>query len=181
MNDIVAQLRDSNALPLAAVAADLIESLRARIISHETLLDRCAATLAEAILTEDGIDSTRADECIDAIRARFGEVGKTTHEEMVQTLYDLIGNAAGLPANTEFDPKHILSEMRACITIQSKNGAYLEHLLPLVYSRAAGGEMRLLASTPGEATRYLTFPEGTQWPVALDIAMRGGQPASAGA
>lgn len=152
--------------------ADLIEAQVQRITKQQTIMDKCASTLVEAIVTEDGIDSTEAEACIEAVRGALEEVGKTTTEQMLDTIYGRIGAAAGLAPNTEFNPLHVLDQMRLCIAAQSKNGQYLELLLPIVFWPTPDGSMRLHLSPPGAPDRYLAFPKGTPWTTALDAAMR---------
>lgn len=146
-------------------AADLIES-------QQKIMDKCATTLVEAIVSEDGIDTTEAEACVDAVRASFGTIGKTSTEQMLENLYGRIGAAAGFPAGTEFDPFYIIDQMRTCITVQSRNGTYLELLLPSVYWATPDGQMRLRLSPPNEAVRYMGFAAGTPWNEALDAALR---------
>jgi len=172
MNDLIAQLRAATSLPLSAEAADRIESLQARVAAQQTIMDKAASIMVEAILSDDGIDTGHADECVDAIRTSLGEVGKTTAEQMVERLYTRIAAAAGLPPDSEFDPVHVLDQMRTCIAVQSKNGEYLEHVLPMIYWEVAGGRMKLRNSLPGDPMDFKWFDAGTPWPQALDAAMK---------
>ena len=163
MSELVAQLRAHN-LPLTLQAAAMIES-------QQILLDKSASTLLEAVMSDDGVDSTIADELIAAIREGLGSVGKTTTEEMLERLYNLVGSAAGLPPHAEFDPKHVLDQMRTCIAVQTKNGAYLEFLIRQAFWKTPDNTMRLRLFGAGQQERFMTFPAGTAWPEALDTAM----------
>ena len=170
MSELVAQLRDHNH-HLTLEAAALIESLQARTERQQILLDKSASTLFEAVMSDDGIDSTIADELIEAILEDLGSVGKTTTEEMLERLYSLIGSAAGLPPSSEFDPKHVLDQMRTCIAVQTKNGDYLEFLLRQAFWKTPDNTMRLRLFGGGQQERFMTFAAGTAWPEALDAAM----------
>lgn len=153
-------------------AADHITQLEKRITDQQAIMDRASSIMLEACLSEDGIDEVAAEQCMDAIRGAFAEAGKTTTEQYLQDIYDRIGAAAGFAPNTEFNPLHVIDQMRTVIAVQSRNGALVELLLG--YTWVPGSETqgpRLLVSPAGEPAAYRDFPIGTHWPEALQAIM----------
>lgn len=165
MNDFIEQLRAS-ADPLAAEAVTHIAALNDRINSQQAIMDRAASIMVEATVSDDGIDSGQADECVDAIRGKFAEVGKTTAEHYLEKLYNRIGAAAGIAAGDEFDPLVVMDHIRTVLAAQSKNARYLEWALSIVWSPKEA--CMQLSTGCGGCGDSRTFPPGTNWMEALD-------------
>lgn len=85
MSDLLNQLRMSSD-PLTVQAAQEIQTLRERTETQQTIMNKAASILAEAISSDDDIDGLKADACIDLIRGKLAEVGKTTAEHFVDLL-----------------------------------------------------------------------------------------------
>lgn len=167
-HNLITQLQADDAPPLAKQAAKFINVLLTGMKSQTSIMDNAASVLTDAMESGEGIHRDNAAACINAIRGGLAPLGETTTEQLLDLAYALVGAAAGLPPHTEFDFKHVLSQMSTCITVQGRNGIYLEHLIPLLYWQTPDGTMRLRISAPGEEARFMTFPAGTQWPQALD-------------
>jgi hypothetical protein len=175
----IAQPRPDAAIPHSPEAAAYIAALEQQIANQadyikrqQTIMDRAASIMLEACLSDDGIDTEAADQCMDATRNVFKEVGKTTTEQLLQTLYDHICAAAGFPPGTECDPLHVLHQMRTTMAVQAGNAACLEALLKLVWTPGTDKEApRLQVSLASEPIAYRSFPIGTQWPEALQAIM----------
>lgn len=164
--ELVAQLRANTSSPLFAAAASALEGMSKTAAEHSALLDHAASLLTEALHSEDGVDSVQAEACIERIRGAFIALGKTTAEEYVDRLYTRIGMAAGLPAGSEFDPIHVLNQMQTVISVQGRNGQYLEWALKQLWDPE---RRALIVSPPNDNWgTFKTFPEGTDWTQALD-------------
>ncbi|MDQ1835485.1 hypothetical protein [Massilia scottii] len=66
MNDLIAQLRLAND-PTADAAADHITTLTERVAAQQTVMDRAASILVEAIESVDGVNAPQAEACISSI------------------------------------------------------------------------------------------------------------------
>ncbi|WP_211440940.1 hypothetical protein [Collimonas humicola] len=75
------------------------------------LLDKAASLLTEACLSEDGIDGDQAMKCVEAIRGKFAEIGKTTVESEFDKVIEMIRVAGGVPEGDEFSVSAVLKEL----------------------------------------------------------------------
>lgn len=154
-------------------ATAYIAQLEKRIADQQKIMDRASSIMLEAVLSDDGIDPDAADKCMDAIRGAFTEVGKTTTEQYLQDIYDRIGAAAGFASNTEFNPLHVIDQMRTVIAVQSRNGALVEWQLRSTWVPGSKTKRpRMLVSRAGKRQAYRYFPIGTDWLTALQAIMK---------
>lgn len=171
MTDLIQRLRSAGDA-LASEAADNIERLGKRAVDQQTIMDKASSIMLEAILSDDGIDEGAADACMDAISGNLEEVGRTTTETYLQRIYDRISAAAGFSPGTEFNPLHVIDQMRLTIAAQSRNGQLLEWALGRIWM--PGSETvhpTLLVSRLGDLAELRTFAPGTGWSEALHAAM----------
>ncbi|MCE3606408.1 hypothetical protein LXA47_22780, partial [Massilia sp. P8910] len=95
MNDLIARLRLAND-PTADAAADHIAALSERVAIQQTVMDRAASILVEAIASADGINEAQAEACVGSIRGQLAEVGKTTAEQYLELICDRVAATAGI-------------------------------------------------------------------------------------
>ena len=151
-------------------AANRITQLTERVDQQQTIMNAAAGLLAEAMYSDDGIDSTAGEQCVNSIRGAFEAVGKTTHEHFLEKLYDRIAAAAGIRAGEEFNPLHVLDQIRVVLSAQSQNAMYLNWALDILWQPGSKDfPPALITNTePYQATH---FPQGTTWMQALDSVL----------
>jgi hypothetical protein len=146
-----------------------IAQLNATIADQQAIMDKAASIIAEGLHSEDGIDEEAGNQCIEAIRDHFKSIEKTTVESMVETLFERIGAAAGFPSGTEFNPLHVIDQMRITIVAQAKIGKYLERALKGIWRPGEGDTPAALTlSEAGAPPDVQYFPPETTWLQALD-------------
>ena len=172
MTEIVDRLRLSSN-PLVSQAALEIECLKDQITAQQTIMDRAAGILLEATVTEDGIDVAQAEVCIDSIRGKLAETGKTTAEQFMDLLYTRIGAAAGYPPGSEFNPLAVLDAMRVTMNAQQRNAERLEWAVSVLWRPAYGRRRARLIVGPRGKGGIREFTSDTSWMQAIDSVLNG--------
>ncbi|NIA00834.1 hypothetical protein [Massilia sp. CCM 8734] len=168
MNDLITRLRLAND-PTADAAANHIAALSERVAIQQTVMDRAASILVEAIASTDGINEAQAEACVGSIRGQLAEVGQTTAEEHLENLCARIGAAAGIAPHIEFNPLAVLDHMRIVLHAQQRNADRLSWAVSVLWKPAdPGRNPTMVVRTKGTRAVLRTFAPGATWLDALD-------------
>ena len=168
MNDLIARLRLAND-PTADAAADHITTLTERVASQQTLMDRAASILVEAISSSGGINEAQAEACIGSIRGQLADVGKTTAEHYLELICDRIAATAGIGPHMEFNPLSALDQIRVVLHAQQRNAERLEWAMSVLWSPAdSANQPHLVVRTKRTRAVIREFVRGTTWLDAVD-------------
>ncbi|MDQ1817192.1 hypothetical protein RBA41_28200 [Massilia sp. CCM 9210] len=166
MNDLIAQLRLAND-PTADAAADHITTLTERVAAQQTVMDRAASILVEAIESVDGVNAPQAETCISSIHGQLADAGRTTAEQYLERICERIGATAGIPPYTEFNPLTVLDQIRVVLHAQQRNAERLDWAMSVLWAPAdSENEPHLVVRTKGTRAIIRKFTRGTAW---LDV------------
>ncbi|ATQ79265.1 hypothetical protein CR152_32330 (plasmid) [Massilia violaceinigra] len=165
---MITRLRLAND-PTANAAADHIAALTERIASQQTVMDRAASMLVEAIASSNGIDEAQAEACISSIRGQLAEVGKTTAEQYLELICDRVAATAGIGPHIGFNPLTALDQIRVVLHAQRRNAERLEWAMSVLWTPAdSENEPHLVVRTKGTKAIIRKFTRGTTWLDAVD-------------
>ncbi|NHZ65870.1 hypothetical protein [Massilia genomosp. 1] len=168
MNDLIARLRLAND-PTADAAADHIAALSERVAIQQTIMNRAASILVEAIASTDGINEAQAEACVGSIRGQLAKVGKTTAEHYLELICDRVAATAGIGPNIAFNPLTALDQVRVVLHAQQRNAERLEWAMSVLWAPAdSANTPHLVVRTKGTRAIIRKFPSGTTWLNAVD-------------
>jgi hypothetical protein len=177
MTDIITRLRE-RAPELANEIIAHIDELNERIRNQHGTMDKAASIMLEATLSEDGIDSELADECIDQIRGLFTEIGKTTVEHYQGLIYAKVAEIAGIPPDDEFNIMDELDKL-------GEPSLGLKWAMSVLWAEGKPGSKWGGSMTTGTGCGCCgdqqSFPPGTTWQQALRVIVEHEAAIAAGA
>ncbi|MCY0916504.1 hypothetical protein [Massilia antarctica] len=174
MNDLITRLRLAND-PTADAAADHIAALSGRVAIQQTVMDRAASILVEAIASTDGINEAQAEACVSSIRGQLAAVGKTTAERYLELICDRVAATAGIGPHIAFNPLTTLDQIRVILHAQQRNAERLEWAMSVLWTPADSvSKSHLVVRTKGTRAIIREFARGLTWLDAVDQLLNEG-------